>query len=279
MRIDEAKQIFSTEFLQQLKVIHINGNLGDFVTARDGLDIVRYFRESNPKLAITISTNAGVKSTIWESLAKLGVKVQFCIDGLEGSHELYRQQTKWNVVLSNAVTFIKAGGHATWKMIAFDHNQNDIETCKKLSRLHGFSHFEVVDHGRDSFPAFDQKGRYKHSIGTHDSPVQFEKVLWIHFDAMDNKFAPVIESKDIVCQSKNSKSIYITATGEVYPCCWLGFYPREMWMQGNLELKELLPNNNNALAIGVEQAMSWFNTIEKSWSGNQLYQCNTNCGR
>lgn len=261
-----------------MEVIQINGNLGDFVTARDGLAIVKYFKETNPALTVIISTNAGIKSNVWVELATLKVKVQFCIDGLQGAHELYRQQTKWNVVLGNAINFIQAGGHATWKMIMFDHNRDDVETCRKLSKMHGFSKFEVVDHGRDSFPAFDQKGRYKHSIGTHSQPVQFEKVLWLHFDAMDNKFAPAIETKQISCQSKNSNSIYITATGEVYPCCWLGFYPREMWLQGNKELKELLPADNNALTIGVEAAMSWFDTIEKSWTGDQLYQCNLNCG-
>jgi len=278
MTLDEAERIFTPQFLKQLKSININGNLGDFITAREGLAIVKYFRQHNKQLIIDISTNAGVRSDIWAELAHLGVIVKFCLDGLEGTHELYRQQTRWSTVIDNAVAFIQAGGHATWKMIRFDHNQHQEEECRQLSKQLGFDSFEFVDHGRNAFPAFDQKGRYKHSIGTHGHPTAFERVLWIHYDGMDGKHRPVVEPKKISCKSVNELSVYISATGEVSPCCWLGFYPRTMYHLGNLEIAELLPANNNAIDIGVESAIEWFNTIEKSWSGDQLYICNKVCG-
>lgn len=277
MTLSEAEQIFTPQFLKQINRMHINGNLGDFVTCRDGLNIVRYFRQHNQQLVIDISTNAGVKSSIWSELALLKVAVIFCIDGLAGIHELYRQQTQWQTVIDNACQFIAAGGHAVWKMIRFDHNQHQEDECRRLSRQLGFSSFEFVDHGRNAFPVFNQKRQFKHNIGLHTQPIEFEQVLQIHQEGMKVKYRPIFDSKKISCKSVNELSVYISANGEVYPCCWLGFYPRTMYHLGNDRIAELLPNNN-ALEVGLEQAIGWFDRVKESWSGDQLVQCNTECG-
>jgi sulfatase maturation enzyme AslB (radical SAM superfamily) len=278
MSLAEAEQIFTPQFLQQIRRMHINGNLGDFVTARDGLAIVRYFKQHNKTLEIDISTNAGIRSDIWPELAHLGVKMIFCLDGLEGTHELYRQQTHWHTVIHNAKSFIAAGGHAVWKMIRFDHNLHQVAECRILSQQLGFSRFEFVDHGRNVFPVFDQKGRFRHHIGSHDQPVAFERVLWLHYDGMSNTSQPV-EAKTINCKAVRDLSVYVSATGEVYPCCWLGFYPRTMYHMGNDQLVKLLPANNNALDVGIEQALAWFDSIQHSWGSDQLVACATNCGQ
>jgi len=277
MTLAEAARIFTPQFVKQLNKIHINGNLGDFITARDGLAIVHYFREHNKQLVIDISTNAGIRSDIWAELARLNAIVIFCIDGLAGTHELYRQQTQWNTVIENARQFIGAGGHAVWKMIKFDHNQDQVAECRLLSQRLGFRKFEFVDHGRNEFPVFDQKGRFKHHIGSANRPTAFERVLWLHYEGMSEKPTALVP-KTIKCQSVTGSSVYISATGEVYPCCWLGFYPRTMYHLGNRNIAQLLPANNNALEVGIEQAIAWFNLVKESWSGDQLVQCNTECG-
>jgi MoaA/NifB/PqqE/SkfB family radical SAM enzyme len=277
MSLSEAKTIFTTEFLYQLENIHINGNLGDFVTARDGIAIIEYFLSVNPKLSISISTNAGIKSIGWTRLAELGVAIDFCIDGLAGTHELYRQQTRWETVIENAQTFIKAGGVARWKMIRFDHNQDEKDACGTLAKELGFENFVFVDHGRSDMPVFDQKGRFKHDIGVHNLPTQFEKILWIRTDGRQQE--PIkVEHKKINCDAVKNRSVYITATGEVYPCCWLGFYPRTMYHQDNQTIKQLLPMNNNANDIGIESALQWFDEIKNTWDKNQLIPCATYCG-
>jgi len=278
MTLAEAERIFIPQFVKQLNKIHINGNLGDFITARDGLAIVQYFRQHNKQLVIDISTNAGVRSDMWAELAHLNVIVRFCLDGLEGTHELYRQQTKWTTVIDNATAFIQAGGHAVWKMIQFDHNQHQEQDCHKLSQQLGFKAFEFVDHGRNAFPVFDQKGRFRHHIGSHDQPVAFERVLWIHSDGRDGKRSLPVTPKKISCKSVAERSVYVSATGEISPCCWLGFYPRTMYHLGNDRIVEMLPASNNALEVGIEQAIEWFNLVKESWSGDQLTQCNTECG-
>ena len=279
MSLAEAKNIFSPEFLKQLDGILINGNLGDFVTARDGLEIVEYFLEQNPKLNISISTNASAKPNIWSRLGQLGITVLFCLEGLEDTHHLYRQQTDWNMIIDNAKNFIAAGGTAIWKMILFDHNQHQVEACRQLSQQLGFANFRLEDHGRNQFPVFTAHKEFSHDIGSHDQSRNWhDKFLNWQQTVENDKVDPVLESKQINCRVKKTKSIYVTATGEVYPCCWLGFYPRQMSHQGNPGIKKLLPNNNNAHTVGIAQAISWFDQIEQSWTGQQLYKCNTTCG-
>ncbi len=173
MSLEQAKQIFTKDFLNQLRRIDINGNLGDFVTAKDGVEIVKYFRESNPNLHIEISTNASAKPNIWEELAKNKVFVEFCLDGLADTHSLYRQNTNWNLIVDNAKKFINAGGIATWKMVLFEHNKHQVEECEVLSKKLGFKTFDLVDHGRNFGPVFNKHKELTHTLGTPTQSLDF----------------------------------------------------------------------------------------------------------
>jgi len=280
MSLNEARTIFQPDFLKRLDNILINGNLGDFVTAQDGMKIVEYFLEQNPNLHISISTNASARPDIWSRLGQLGITVLFCIDGLKDTHNLYRQQTNWDMIIKNAKKFISAGGYAVWKMILFDHNQHQVKQCQELSKQLGFKTFRLVDHQRNAFPVFTQKKIFSHDIGEHTQTRTWNNKFQNWQECRENdKIDPVVEPKKINCQVQTAKSLYISATGEIYPCCWLGFYPRQMIHLGNSGIKKLLPENNNANQIGIEQSMSWFDRVEQSWQGNQqLTQCNTICG-
>jgi MoaA/NifB/PqqE/SkfB family radical SAM enzyme len=137
MSLQQAQKIFTIPFLQQLDQILINGNYGDFITARDGLAIVEYFRTSNSQLKIIISTNGSGRPNIWQRLGELDVEVQFRLDGLADTHHLYRQYTDFDLIIDNATKFIKAGGNATWAMIKFDHNKHQIAQAETLSKSLG----------------------------------------------------------------------------------------------------------------------------------------------
>jgi MoaA/NifB/PqqE/SkfB family radical SAM enzyme len=280
MRLEEAKQIFPPAFVKQLWEVYINGNLGDMVTARDALGIIEYFKECNPNLRIYASTNAGAKTEkFWQRLAELRVEVFFCIDGLKGTHELYRQNTQWDTVIRNARAFISAGGNATWKMIKFDHNLTEEDACRELAIELGFKKFQYIDHGRNAFPVFDNKGTFKHDIGTHSQPRDFQ-VLHFHREENKREFKiPEFNKTPIKCWSKENRSVYVTATGEVYPCCWMGFFPGKMYHQGNEEIVPLMTTNNNALEVGTEAAISWFNNVEQTFKSNQTYICHLNCSQ
>ena len=95
------------------------------------------------------------------------------------------------------------------------------------------------------------------------------------------------EVKQITCEVKKSKSIYVTSTGEVYPCCYTGFYPRtyghgQYYQVVNTQLKNII-EPNNALETSLEESIGWFNTIEQSWNESDFEQgrlliCNDVCG-
>jgi MoaA/NifB/PqqE/SkfB family radical SAM enzyme len=289
--LESAHKIFHPKFLKQLKRIRINGNYGDIVMNPEGVEIVRYFREHNKTLAIDISTNGSARNQpFWQDLAALDAHVLFCLDGLEDTHHLYRQNTAWSTVIKNAKTFITAGGRATWKFVKFDHNVHQLGACRQMSKDLGFIGFRSVDHGRNIGPVFDQHGNHTHVIGKYSGSTEF-KVLF-HQKQTDEVLLEDITDvrvpkKVISCSAINNRSIYIAANGDVSPCCWTGFYPQtygsgEYHQAVNAQLKPLSAKNN-ALEHSLEACVQWFNNIKQKWDidsyeKGRLVVCDDNCG-
>ena len=285
MKLSQAQTIFTRDFLQQLDQILINGNHGDFVTAQDGVEIVEYFLEANPKLRIEISTNASARPKIWSRLGKLGITVDFRIDGLADTHNLYRQNTDFDLIMSNAQQFIDAGGHAVWNMILFDHNQHQVEQARELSRELGFAEFQLIDAGRNTMPVFTPDKRLSHIIGNYTGSTDFDKLFEDSHTYLIDPTGPVRNEKNnrvIDCHAKKHNEIYIAANGEVYPCCWLGFYPTYSDRRSsNPQLKPIMLNNN-ALVSSIADSIEWFNSIEQTWNKTvpegKIFACNETCG-
>ena len=290
--LEHAKKVFTNDFLNQLTSIRINGNFGDIVMNPGGADIVDYFFSINPKLSISISTNGGARdSGFWTQLAKTPTRVLFCLDGLEDTHHLYRQNTVWKTVIRNAQTFIGAGGHAVWKMIKFAHNKHQISQCQNLSKDLGFKQFSLIDDGRDTAPVFDKNGNLTHLLGDYTGEQDFKILL--HRKKTDSiKLEDItidrVPAQSISCKTKILKSIYISATGDVSPCCWTGFYPNtygrgQYHEAANAQLTPLIVKNN-ALNHPIEECIKWFNSVEESWKigkyeHGRLVICDDVCGQ
>jgi len=289
MTLAEAKQIFAPAFLQQINTININGNFGDAVMNPETVDIVEYFKKANPDITIIMSTNGGARdTTYWQQLAVLGVQVDFCLDGLEDTHSLYRQNTIYGTVIKNAKAFIAAGGLAVWKMIRFDHNAHQIDQARLLSKQMGFADFKIHDHGRDQAPVFDLNQQVKHTIG---KPQQTEfSILWKSRTQDEVLLEDVVGQRTpapIKCKVVSRKSLYVSSTGDVYPCCWLGFNPKNYGhgnyhQAANAQFKHFVVENN-ALDHDLEHCIQWFNNIEQSWhkpsfESGRLIICNDVCG-
>lgn len=291
LSLDQAKIIFSPQFLKQLESIEINGNFGDIVMNPDGADIVEYFIKINKNLKVWISTNgAARKKDFWVRLAKTGAVVSFDIDGLEDTHHLYRQNTSWQTVIKNAKIFIENGGHAEWKFILFEHNKHQVKPCQTLSEQLGFKKFVIVNNGRDTAPVFDKYGNLTHVLGNYTGETDF-KILF------DKKINDEVVLEDITsnrnpcnsinCKVVERKSIYVAANGEVYPCCWTGHYPNtygkgQYHQAANAQLIPLI-KENNALMYPLKQCIQWFDNIEKSWQkenykNGRLVICDEVCG-
>jgi len=270
--------------------VTFNGNLGDFALARDGVDIVRYLCDHG--VDVSINTNGSLRpDTYWSDLGRLGVEIGFAIDGLADTHHLYRQDTDWHRVIHNAQTFISAGGRAVWRFIPFDHNRYQEAECRAMAQQLGFAEFENIWDGRDRGPAFTRDGVFSHHIGDLKPSEAAEPPPWrdwlenhiTWYDSRTVKHERDTAQLNLRCVHKMKREVYIAADGTVYPCCFLGFYPKTMNHPGNRELRELV-QGNNALEVGLEQAMAWFNRVEETWnrtsvSNGRTYQCVVTCNR
>lgn len=302
LRLQDFVKIFSSNFLRQLRPsehpimkppyyencgISFNGNLGDFSLARDSAEIVSYVVEHG--VPVLINTNGSTRTPDWWArLALPGVTIGFALDGLEDTHHLYRQDTDWKKIISNARAYIDAGGHAIWRFAPFEHNRHQEKDCQKLAAELGFSEFDNIYDGRDKGPAFNRDGSFSHHIGQRTAQEQgpepdIESLLtshrtWFRLDQAHEKDG----SLNITCKHKRSEEIYVAADGSVYPCCFLGFYPNTMNHPGNQQLLPLI-KENNALEYDLAHCLEWFDRVEETWQKDsvregRLYQCAHHCG-
>lgn len=296
MTLAEAQQIFQPDFLHNIKEIYINGNYGDFVMNPESLEIIEYFKQhTSPGCHYKISTNGSARTKqFWHKLGSMGITVNFCLDGVDQeTHAKYRRNTSFKTIIQNAQTFIAAGGIAVWKMIRFDHNQHQIDRAVAMSKELGFASFFEVDHGRNTGPIYDKDFNLVDKLGKFES-WNTQQV----FAGMNQKNA-VIEIKNysyssvkenIHCKSKTRQEIFVSSTGRVYPCCFMGYEP-ETYERGaetycaymNHQLLQII-DQNHALTHGLENCINWFARVEESWSKESFEQgrlivCNDSCGK
>jgi MoaA/NifB/PqqE/SkfB family radical SAM enzyme len=269
--------------------ISFNGNLGDFSSAKDGLEIVKYL--VNHAVPVMITTNGSARTPDWwAQFALPGVKIGFALDGLEDTHSLYRQDTDWHKIIKNAQAFIAAGGCAVWRFIPFDHNRHQEQACKSLAQELGFAKFENIYDGRDNGPVFTRTGEFSHQIGNdpgfNGTPRDIKPLLENHvtwYNSKTFKEAKDTPELNIQCIHKRNREIYVAADGSVYPCCFLGFYPGQMNHPGNQELATLV-HQNNALEYPLAQCLEWFDRVEQTWQLNSIaegrtFQCVKTCNK
>jgi MoaA/NifB/PqqE/SkfB family radical SAM enzyme len=296
MTLAEAQQIFSIEFVKQLQYLNINGNFGDAVMNPDTVPIVNYFKSHNPNLHISISTNGAARDArFWQALAAEGAEVGFCIDGIDDyTHALYRRNTLYSTVMKNSATFIAAGGRANWKMIDFEHNRDQQEEAQKLSAQQGFANFFLINDGRDNGPVYNKTGDLVGVIGASkidwtppprvesmldkQSNPKFvnERITWVQKEHV----------KEIHCEVAQLLSVYVSSTGDVFPCCYTGIHlshNNNTDMGFSMEQIDHIMSKNNALEYDLATCIKWFDHIESSWQidsfeNGRLLTCNKTCG-
>lgn len=234
LSLNDVKRLFDTGVLMQLEKIYMCGNYGDPASAREAIDMYEYFKSINPNITIGMNTNGGIRSTDWWGrLAKImsgpNDYVVFSIDGLEDTNHIYRKNVRWSKIMENAKAFIDNGGHAHWDMLVFEHNKHQVDNAYMLAKSMGFGRFRAKVSRR--FQRFPVDGIM--------APLNF----------VDNR---VFEG-NIECTAMKENSIYVDASGKVYPCCW----------QGETEHR---PN-----------IVQWFYDLSESWNTNPDTICKKSC--
>jgi hypothetical protein len=244
--IDDVKKYLPLTDLSNLKVVHYNGTVGDFITNKDATKIASYFASANQTVFSIVNTNGSARNAVWwEELASIPrLKVNFAIDGLADTHHLYRRNTNFNTIIENAKTFISAGGIAEWHMIVFDHNKHQVDECRELSKQLGFKKFHFRYTDRRDVIVKDRAGEYEYEIRAVkkdntlrnpnnlskpeiDEELQRSKVIEMRM--LTNRYEPKNNINNVKplesltnCESLRDSSIYIAANWAVVPCCFIG---------------------------------------------------------
>ena len=197
--MDQILAVFGHESIADLDKMFMCGDYGDPAAGHHTIDIYRAFRDINPGITLGMNTNGGLRDQAWwRELAGLMNQprdyVVFSIDGLEDTNHVYRRGVTWQQLMTNAETFISAGGNAQWDMLVYQHNQHQVDQCEQLAKSMGFGWFRAKVSRR---PLRDQL----------QYPVGWQK--------------PVAQGNHIQCHALDEQSIYIDARGSVWPCCFL----------------------------------------------------------
>jgi MoaA/NifB/PqqE/SkfB family radical SAM enzyme len=281
--IEKFKEWFSVDFIKQLDRLYMCGNLGDAIVAKDTLEVFRYLREINNNIVLSLHTNGSARSSEWWlSLAELKVDVTFGIDGLVDTHHLYRVGTDFEKIIKNAKTFIDAGGEAKWHMLIFDHNKHQIEQCRQMSKELGFKDFAEKDTARFKspwVPVLSKEGKTLHRIYPSEKSNNLKdklNKLKEEIDVVNQKI-----SHPVNCKVKQEKALYVAATGDVSPCCWLDFYAREPYNPSLVDFKDqgfITPNLHKQSLKDIFDS-SFFQDIEHTWEKNPLRECSRQCSK
>ncbi|MFS4459356.1 radical SAM protein [Bdellovibrio sp. HCB2-146] len=309
LSLDDVKKIFPVSFIKQLKKIYLCGNYGDPVAAQDTLEILRYFRESHPGLNLGLHTNGGLRSTDWwKQLASIVSYCRFGIDGLEDTNHLYRRNVQWSRLKQNVQAFVQAGGRAEWDYLLFAHNEHQVDTARALAQEWGFQDFQVKNTSRffdksttqtrASFPVQNNEDQVIYELRPTSLPDYQNKALEKDYKEVVEHYGSVAEYWDraeIQCRVAAEKSIYVSAEGLVFPCCWTAgqLYPSKSpaTAENNevLRLLENMPEKKQSLSALHHSAQEiiegefFQSLLPNSWAlpsvkSGKLQVCAKTCG-
>ena len=276
LSLSHLQTILPIKVVAQLDEILINGNYGDFVMNPESVEIITWLRAINPKTKIHISTNGGARDrNFWQQLAQLDLEISFCIDGLEDTHHIYRQDTTYQQVIKNAKTYIDAGGQAVWTMTEFDHNLHQFDEARQRSEELNFFSFNVRSTARNEGPVYNRQGQKVFKLNNIDNGLP-EQLDDESIEKYQKQRVSTIylsnTTKHISCEAKENKSIYISSEGTVIPCCYIGLTKTSpQFYSGIAELHQFQ---------SIEKSIGLFKNIEKTFDSNQqLRACQHLCSK
>lgn len=226
--LEDFKTRIPVDLLEQLEGFYFCGNLGDPIINTQLVDMISYAKSINNTLYIRVHTNGGARNAkFWQDLAIAlpdNHLVTFSLDGLDDTHSLYRIGTKYQTVLSNAKTFINAGGKAEWSFIRFKHNEHQVEQAREIALNSGFKSFAVKNTSRfivdEKFKVINTDQQVTHYLETPT-----EMTSSIITQEMIDAYEDILDSAKIICPVQKEKSLYIDCRGILYPCCWIASLP------------------------------------------------------
>ena len=175
------------------------------------------------------------------SESRRGIEVNFSIDGLEDTNQLYRINTDYNKIIENAQAFIDAGGEAIWKFIIFEHNQHQVEQAKERAKQMGFREFSTLVSSRfrlntgekisvdnykrkvnqQSKQTVEQSQDQTFDLKPSDKYKEKDVVDWyVKFTQPGDQQDELLKNNfDISCKSIDKGYLYVDEVANLWPCC------------------------------------------------------------
>lgn len=305
LSLRDIQKIFTPEFLLQLDRIYLCGNYGDPLVAQDTLAALQYFKSINPHCSLSFFTNGSARTTLWwTSVAPLVRDVHFGIDGLADTNHLYRRGTQFEIIMRNVQAFIAAGGNAIWDYIVFRHNEHQIEEAKKLAKEMGFKKFNLKKTGRffsNTRSEVKTKQEVLNAAGEIEyylempQDVQYTNSALKKEEELVKKYGHLekyLDATSISCKVATEKSVYVSAEGFVFPCCWTGnqlypwyFEPKSSQIWNTIRALPQKEKSISALHNSIYNVINgdFFSKIEGAWDkptvrDGKLKVCAKTCG-
>ncbi len=313
LSLQDCKDIFPTDFIQQLNTMYMCGNLGDPIVAKDTLEVFKYFRQHNDKMWLSMNTNAGAKDEKWwAELAKVFGRmgtVIFSVDGLSDTNHIYRQNVVWNNVERNMKAFIAAGGRARWDFLIFKHNEHQVDEAEALAAEWGVERFQkkksgrfILNTGTQTKTEHQAQNRKQEKTAVIAEPKKAENknLALLKTKEIEKSYGSMKDYYDkcgIKCKVAEEKNIFITAEGLLMPCCWTAGRMYKWWHKDPRveQIWDFIDRAGGKQGIdviehGIQNVMNGrvvngniINDIEDSWNKESIQQgklgvCAMKCG-
>ena len=304
LSLGDIRRILEPQFVAQLKKIYLCGNYGDPAAAADTLEIATYLRACSQTLTIGIHSNGSLRTADWwTKLAQIigeSGYARFAIDGLADTNAIYRRNTDWNKIITNASAFMRPGGRAEWDFIVFAHNEHQVDEARSFAESLGFAAFNVKktarflqrDHMKyaETTPVKSAAG---HLVAELASPSRAE-YRNDFLDSLETErmahatFGDYLNSRDIRCKASAEKSLYISAEGKALPCCYLASMLKNPPGDETRQFAEIFGTDSTALSANSKNNLEsvvagefFQNRVAERWQNGteKLKVCARVCGQ
>jgi len=277
LSIEDYRIIFEP-LKEGIEIVHC-GNYGDVIASPTFNETFSYTLSKKPK-NIHIATNGSIRpKEWWRDLAIEGnerLTIDFAIDGLEDTHSVYRVNSKWQHMMSNIHEFIKAGGHANWNYLVFEHNQHQLEKAYQMAKDMGFKKFNVKTTAR----FLEKKQGTLKENAENIAREQYKEIV------KKQTFEEYTNTTKISCKFRNEKAIFIDMNMNLLPCCWFGSLNQyEKPNEGTKVFQSMHEKygedflNMRVHGWDVLNNILFSDYLEKSWSHPEQYKRVSVCGK
>lgn len=310
--LEQFKKAYPENVIKVARKLTICGTWGDPIINKDFLDIIKYVRETNKNVILSIHTNGSLRNEdFWWELGVIGGKklnVNFAVEGIsQQMHELYRQKTFLNKILNNMQVLSNTQAKVATQTIIFKHNEQHLKEIEKMCYKHGSKYHQHIYTDRtfinNTYSFIDSNGfkkKLERSIPKipENTSIKLNKNLGIKKENSKinvwyrrRQETKPINSNNISCKWLRDNKILVNPDGQVLPCCYFAnthFFNSITKIENTLVTHPLIKHynqykkshnvfHNNLLDIIKND---WFKKeLPDSWkSNNPVPQCSKFCG-